>query len=61
MSSSVGIPCNTEKSEFVLNGSHNFLLGWTWKDYICPKCGATYFEIVGESAEITVIIKIEGE
>ena len=47
MSSSVGIPCNTEKSEFVLNGSHNFLLGWTWKDYICPKCGATYFEIVG--------------
>ena len=45
MSSSVGIPCDA--SEFAPNGSHNFLLGWTWKDYICQKCGATYFEIVG--------------
>ena len=45
MSSSVGIPCDA--SEFEPNGSHNFLIGWTWKDYICKKCGATYFEIVG--------------
>ena len=51
MSSSVGIPCTTRKSEFIQSDPYSYWIFFTRKDYSCEKCGATYYEILDLKGE----------